>query len=621
MQTTHLSENTTLICGDCREVLATIPDGSVHCCITSSPYWGLRDYGTATWEGGDPDCKHSVGGQVEDGKWAGAITTGRRPGVDASRCRKCGAVRVDAQLGLESTPEEFVAHLVEVFRGVKRVLRDDGVLWIVIGDSMTSGGRSGHGTRVGYKQQTNRGMCGENDPQRAPQPVGLKPKDLCMIPARVAMALQEPYYTGAVEDPADRKWLAAIIDGEGCIYVSRSKIGAITGRGRNYFRKQDAFDVGVKVTNTHRALVEEVARILGYGSVRVAKTRDQDVWEWGAYSSNARQLIREVYPYLVAKQHEARIMLGCPPSGEQALAAHGALKGLHHGIPTDLDFPPPLSMYEPGWYLRQDLIWAKPNPMPESVTDRCCKAHEYIFLLSKSARYYFDAAAIAEPATTGDPRRPNASGVVDERGNGKDRGGGKLRDSVKRGGFGGKTEALAEDGRNAFRAIQSTRNRRSVWTVATHPYPEAHFATYPPKLIEPMILAGCPERCCPVCGMGWERVVTKHGGRDWHTDRMKAKGIPGELCGDGGCKRGQSMEPLNDTIRRETVGWRPACKCGRTDYVPGTVLDPFNGAGTTGVVAHKLGRGYIGIELNLEYVELSRTRLDREMAQLSLALS
>ena len=109
-----------------------------------------------------------------------------------------------------------------------------------------------------------------------------------------------------------------------------------------------------------------------------------------------RCTLREVYPHLVAKQHQARLLLGCPSSGPKAEAAHAGLMALHNGQPCDVDFPAPESMFEPGWYLRQDLIWSKLNPMPESVTDRCTKAHEYLFLLSKSARYHYDAEAIKE---------------------------------------------------------------------------------------------------------------------------------------------------------------------------------------------------------------------------------
>jgi hypothetical protein len=124
-----------LLVGDCRARLRELPDRSVHCCVTSPPYWGLRDYGTASWEGGDPACEHRVGDQVSDSKAPGAITTGQCPGADASACRRCGARRVDAQIGLERTPEGYVAELVAVLREVRRVLRDDGTLWLNLGDS------------------------------------------------------------------------------------------------------------------------------------------------------------------------------------------------------------------------------------------------------------------------------------------------------------------------------------------------------------------------------------------------------------------------------------------------------------------------------------------------------
>ncbi|MGV1047701.1 MAG: DNA-methyltransferase [Solirubrobacterales bacterium] len=184
-----------------------------------------------------------------------------------------------------------------------------------------------------------------------------------------------------------------------------------------------------------------------------------------------------------------------------------------------------------GWYLRQDIIWHKPNPMPESVTDRCTKSHEYLFLLTKSERYYFDAEAINEPSICGDPRKPYAPGQVDSRGSGHDRNGGKIRPSVARGGIAEKT---TEPGKEAFRSVKDWRNKRSVWTITTAAFKEAHFATFPPDLVKPCILAG-------------------------------------SATGD-------------------------------------TILDPFGGSGTTGMVALELGRKAILLELNPEYAELARQR-------------
>lgn len=199
------------------------------------------------------------------------------------------------------------------------------------------------------------------------------------------------------------------------------------------------------------------------------------------------------------------------------------------GMPWRLAF----ALQAEGWYLRSDIIWHKPNPMPESVTDRPTKAHEYIFLLSKSERYFYNAEAIQEEAVCGDPRKPYAPGQVDKRGNGHDRGGGKIRKSVLRRGFSGKTNAMP--GREAFRAIEDWRNKRTVWTVTTKPFSEAHFATFPSDLIKPCILAGTPEG--------------------------------------------------------------------------GTVLDPFFGSGTTGLVARAQGCKCIGIELNADYIKIAEKRL------------
>jgi DNA modification methylase len=301
--------NVEILHGDCRETLKTLPEGSVNCCVTSPPYFGLRDYGH------------------------------------------------DGQIGLEESPDAFVQQMVAVFREVRRVLRDDGTLWLNLGDSYAGSGKGRNGDGSPNvdplsKQATSVGtIVGNLVKSHAPD---CKPKDLIGIPWRVAFALQSD-----------------------------------------------------------------------------------------------------------------------------------------------------------GWYLRQDIIWHKPNPMPESVTDRCTKAHEYIFLLSKSARYFYDAEAIKEELQTA----PHALGnkKLDESRNDHDQ----------------MHKVWGADGR---------RNRRSVWSVTTKPYAGAHFATFPPNLIRPCIIAGCPTG--------------------------------------------------------------------------GTVLDPFGGSGTTGQVAMEEGRKAILCELNADYVELMRKRID-----------
>lgn len=271
-----------IIQGDARKL--DLPDGSMNMCVTSPPYWGLRDYGH------------------------------------------------EGQLGLESTPEQYVANTVEVFREVKRVLRDDGTLWLNIGDSYAGGG-------------------------------GFAPN----APTNQARA--------AGDKDAWGKFNPAGMD----------RMSSRTGTGKL------AIAAGLK----HKDLV---------------------------------------------------------------------------GIPWMLAF----ALRADGWYLRQDIIWHKPNPMPESVTDRCTKAHEYLFLLSKSERYYYDSESISERATHAG-RIVKATGTQSKNANA---------------GFGSDTKRGFTE-RDVL--VKETRNRRSVWSVQTRPYAGAHFATFPPALIEPCILAGCPK--------------------------------------------------------------------------------------------------------------------------------
>jgi DNA modification methylase len=330
----------TILKGDCREVLKTLPNASVHCVVTSPPYFGLRDYGAA------------------------------------------------GQIGLEPTPEAYVAELVSVFREVRRVLRADGTLWLNLGDSYANDGKWGGHTGGKHVKALHCSPIGRNK-----QYTGLKPKDLIGIPWLVAFALR-----------AD------------------------------------------------------------------------------------------------------------------------------------------------GWWLRQDIIWSKPNPMPESVTDRCTKAHEYLFLLSKSERYYFDQEAILEEATLSTVERLSQP-TLDEQ-YGSDRVPGKTNGPMKavaRSGNKTRKPAGLRDvpgaskndpnggvaGSVPWEGVQ--RNRRSVWTVTVQPFSQAHFATFPPALVEPCILAGCPK--------------------------------------------------------------------------DGTVLDPFGGAGTTGLVADRLGRNAILIELKPEYADMAQRRI------------
>ena len=463
-----------IVVGDCREKLRELASESVHCVVSSPPYFGLRDYGVA------------------------------------------------GQIGLEPTPEAYVAEMVAVFREVRRVLRGDGTLWLNLGDSYAGpwgaqsrgqqegvvGTLSAHQIAAHPKGQTGTGSL-KNTP-------GLKAKDLIGIPWRVAFALQQPYYTGRILQERDRVWLAAMVDGEGCFYIHKRKAGADSGARFTkadgtesvYLRNSDSYAPAFEVANTCEAIVRRCAEISGCGSVtRQDKDRRQPLYRWTVRCDDAKGIAREIYPYLVAKQQQCRIICGAPANGPKAEAGWLGLKALHSGSTTEADFPEPPSMLEPGWYLRSEIVWSKPNPMPESVTDRPTSAHEKIFLFAKSARYFYDAAAVREAG----------------------RGGGR---------FNGSVDYAAGDRNDAGRrdvAVAEDRNLRNVWTVPSQPFADAHFATFPPALIEPCIKAGCP--------------------------------------------------------------------------VGGTVLDPFGGAGTTGLVADRLGRDAILVELNPTYAEMARRRI------------
>jgi DNA modification methylase len=457
--------------GDVRDRLREIPKGSVHMVVTSPPYYALRDYG------------------------------------------------VDGQLGLERTPEEYIRNMVRIFRAIRRVLRDDGTVWLNMGDSYVSDGGAGWQGRQGERANrthTQRGLL-----KNSSMSSGLKPKDLFGIPWMLAFALR-----------AD------------------------------------------------------------------------------------------------------------------------------------------------GWYLRQDIIWRKRNPMPESVRDRCTKAHEYVFLLSKSERYFFDAEAISEPSVYAD------EAIYDNGANGLSSSQshrGSTRKFKAPGGFpagwdtrtGGRSHReltgryseatqlprsgnkqrtygadrgvpvgrFGENGRHQGASVPwegLTRNKRSVWDLTSKPFPDAHFATFPPELPETCIKAGTSAMgVCPTCQAPYERLERTTFVPQ--PDVSEEKGVRGaedqkqQERRDNGYPRGVTA--------RTTIGWAPACEChgkwiteraprptparpnakvtvrryepapDAPGPCPALVLDPFGGSGTTGLVAVALRRDCILIELNEAYADMAERRI------------
>jgi DNA modification methylase len=364
-----------IILGDVRTSLQKIEEKSVQTCVTSPPYWGLRDYGN------------------------------------------------DGQIGIEQTPDEYVAQMVAVFREVWRVLRDDGTVWLNLGDSYASVHTGGHKSAKSSVGANHDGAQEIRQPKASPKSYGLKDKDLVGIPWRVALALQ-----------AD------------------------------------------------------------------------------------------------------------------------------------------------GWYLRQDIIWSKPNPMPESVRDRCTKSHEYVFLLTKSPKYFYDNEAIKEPAQDWGTR---------------DRTNGKYHN-----------EGSGLTPHTGLTKSYETKNKRSVWSINTKPFKGAHFAVMPEALVEPCILAGVPQGgCCSVCRAPYIRDI-EYGTRTNSEVRIDTLNvIPGRD------KPSRLQSKAMETLPRKLLGWIQDCECLESEPIPSLALDPFTGSGTVAVVALRNNCNFIGTELNPAYAEIAKNRI------------
>ena len=241
-----------------------------------------------------------------------------------------------------------------------------------------------------------------------------------------------------------------------------------------------------------------------------------------------------------------------------------------------------LALQADGWYLRSDVIWAKPNPMPESVTDRPTKAHEYVFLLTKRARYFWDAEAVKEASQSDDRTRTYT---------------GEKKTLIVQGNNHGPNSMHRPE--NALTYVTANRNLRTVWNVATQPYSGAHFATWPPALVERMIRAGTSERgVCPTCGAPWRRVVDK--GEAVNAPRNPNDALP--YTANGSTNHGNGATTLHKVRTVETVEWRPTCAHADASPIPAIVLDPFCGSGTTLLVARQLGRVGLGFDLSETYL-------------------
>lgn len=254
-----------------------------------------------------------------------------------------------------------------------------------------------------------------------------------------------------------------------------------------------------------------------------------------------------------------------------------------------------LALQADGWWLRSDNIWHKPTALPESVYDRTSRDHEYLFMLTKSARYFYDVEATKVEASGGSPGNKSHKGKTAYENGDKFQ-----RTKV------GLTKMVAV----------SHRHLRTVWRITSVPFKKAHFATFPPEIPLKCIKAGTSEKgCCPKCGAPWRRllkksrVATRPGLKTKvSVDRQTGEYLPLADKPWAAAEVG-NRDPLRHISVSETVGWEPTCKCGEEASVPCTILDPFAGAGTTPMMAEYLGRNWIGIELNEEYAEIARERI------------
>lgn len=384
--------NGQILIGDVRQTLATIPANTVHCCVTSPPYYALRDYG------------------------------------------------VDGQIGLEKTPDAYIAEMVAVFREVRRVLHPSGTCFVNIGDSYNSG------TSAKRKLSKNHG-------------------------------------------------------------------------GNGYGK--------------HGCWTEEAIE----NRVNVSHLKPKDMI----------------------------------------------------GIPWMLAF----ALRNDGWYLRSEIIWHKRSHMPESTPDRPTKAHEPIFLLSKSQRYFWDNLASAEKAVCKTSKSGNALSKYD-----------------------GKDEHRTKANLTQTTAVE-TRRMRSVWSLSSEPYKEAHFATYPSELVRRCLSAGISEKgCCPKCGEPFKRITKRDRipTRTGNTSKVNAVQLADDSPYWDQSSITGNRDPKRHVTREVTTGWQPNCKCDTApaDALPCTVLDPFLGSGTTAQVAQHLGYRWIGCELNEKYVELAKERIAKK---------
>jgi DNA modification methylase len=345
----------------------------------------------------------------------------------------------------------------------------------------------------------------------------------------------------------------------------------------------------------------EVRRVLRSDGTLFLNLGDSYAGSWGAQGRRVTESDEPSWHSSQIKNHPKR-------------ASHtGTIRGFNLK-PKDLMMMPAriaLALQADGWWIRSEITWAKRAPMPESVRDRPTSATEKVFLLTKSERYFWDAVAVQEESVSDHDsgngfKREARLSYADANGpRGNDQQWRASRPSVPKGRFGGK---WADTDQPAFRAVMQKRNMRNWWLLGPEPYPDAHFAVFPSEIPRRAILAGTSEKgVCPACGAPWVRVVDKRRTRD-------GEPLTGSWpVNNGGQRIGASgVGHWRDRVETTEIGWSSSCSCPAADPVPATVLDCFAGSGTSLVVADRLGRNAVGVELNPTFTEMARKRLIKD---------
>ena len=509
-----------------------LPDASVHTVITSPPYYGLRTYtGLLQWRGGNTDCPHTQENPHDQ----------REPptGVDAV-CTSCGAVPTQTGIGNEPTLWEYIDQIVDVFREVRRVLRDDGICWLNLGDSYANDGKWGGYTGGRHPQ----GLHGNTGVGRTKNRTGLKPKNLMMVPARVAIALQEDGWVirQRVIWNKPNTTPEAVLDRPAS---TNEDIYILTKSSDPLFW-------------THRELQ----------GVRTEPPPDH---RWVDLTNNT-EYDQEPPDY----SQEVITCPDCMGAGELELRA--AQLTLFEE-PQSQTTPCPHCNHQgaqtPGYVRR----WRRVN-------------------LWKRHDYFYDNEAVKQPSASG----PSDLRKMTE-GRSREPGRNKTTSTEPSPG----ATAMPNIRRKRAVGDPSGANLKNVWTIATQPYREFHFATFPTQIPRLCILAATSEHgVCTECGAPWTRSVNK-------TFVLQPDVSPGR-----GIKGAPGQKPMGEnnnwdgaprgSNHVETTGWRPTCNCG-AGVRPATVLDPFAGSGTTLAVAQSLGRRSIGLDLSSEYLAMAVKRI------------